>query len=84
MISEGEIQRLVELYAVTAEAPDPLDPNLEKHREAFDLEVIRLFSRIARPGVTPEGFKAKVRDICIKRLHRDLPPEQRRARETTI
>lgn len=84
MISEEEKRRLAELYAASAEALDPLASDLEERRKAFDLEVERLYRNVSPQGVTLEKFKAKAVQMCVKYLHRDLPPNERRARDTTI
>jgi len=84
MISEEEKRRLADLYAAAAEALDPLASDLEERRKAFDLEVERLYRVVSAPGVTFEKFKGKAVQMCLKYLHRDLPPDERRARDTTI
>jgi hypothetical protein len=84
MISEAEVQGLAELYAVAAETLDPLHVDAEQRRKAFDLEVERLYSKISPEGITFRQFRGKAVQMCVKYLHRELPPDERRARETSI
>jgi hypothetical protein len=84
MVSSAELQRLAELYAASAEALDPLAPDIEQRRRAFDLEVERLYSKYSPQGITVGQFRSKAVQTCVKHLHRDLPPDERRARNTTI
>jgi hypothetical protein len=84
MISDAEIQRLAELYEASVDTLDPLNPEMEQRRKAFDLEVKRLFDSVATEGSTLPKFRIQVAQWCFKYLHRDLSPDERRARETTI
>jgi len=84
MISETEIRRLAELYSTSAEALDPLAPDMEQRRRAFDLEVEGLYSKYSPRGITLGQFRSKAVQMCVKHLRRDLPPDERRARETSI
>jgi hypothetical protein len=83
MISEAEIRHLAELYSASADTLDPLHADMEERRKAFDQEVERLFRCYSPPGITPERFRSKAVQLCVKYLHRDLPPDERRARDTT-
>ncbi|MGA8478369.1 MAG: hypothetical protein WB696_10460 [Chthoniobacterales bacterium] len=84
MISDAEIQHLAELYAASAEALDPLAPDMEQRRRAFDMEVERLYSKYSPQGITLGQFRSKAVQMCVKHLRRDLPPDERRARDTSI
>jgi hypothetical protein len=84
MISEAEKRHLAELYAESADTSDPLHPDAEQRRKAFDSEVERLFAIVAPDDVRLPQFKSKAVQICVKYLHRDLPPDERRALDTTI
>lgn len=84
MISDAQIRQLAELYAASADTLDPLHPDAEQRRKAFDQEVERLFANVSPESITLRQFKHKAVQMCVKYLHRDLPPDERRAHDTTI
>jgi hypothetical protein len=84
MISEAEIQHLAELYAASADTLEPLAADIEQRRRAFDLEVEGLYSKYSPKGITLRQFRSKATQMCVKYLHRDLPPDERQARDTSI
>jgi hypothetical protein len=84
MISDAEKRHLAELYAASADNAEPLQPAAEQRRKAFDLEVERLFSRESPASITFRQFRHKAVQMCLEYLRRDLPPDERRARDTTI
>lgn len=84
MISDAEIRRLAELYEAAADTLDPLNPDMENRRKAFDFEVEKLFARESPASVKLSKFRNQAVRLCIKYLRRDLSEAQRRARDTTI
>jgi hypothetical protein len=85
MISDEELRQLAELYDASADADisQVLDTAAEQRRKAFDLEVERLFAREPAGSIQFHKFKNRAVKLCVKYLHRDLPPDERRARDTT-
>ena len=65
MISNTEIRRLADLYEAAADTLDPLNPDMEHRRKAFDLEVERLFASESPRGIKLPKFRSKAVQLCL-------------------